>query len=152
MSRKTRIEKEDNKRGLVIYIAVLIAIMVFIFIQSAFPATVSRQESGVVVKFLEAVFGLSPDNAAFIVRKTGHFLEYLVLGVVLCLTARSFERKRSVPLWIPWAVGTAFAVTDEIHQYFVPGRSCELRDVVIDGFGVAVGVLIVRKRVLRTNT
>ena len=152
MSRKTRIEKEDKKRGLVLYIAVLIAIMIFIFIQSAFPATVSRQESGLVVKLLEDVFGWSPDNAAFIVRKTGHFLEYLVLGVVLCLTTRSFGKKRRVPLWIPWAVGTAFAVTDEIHQYFVPGRSCELRDVVIDGCGVAVGVLIVRKRVLRTNT
>lgn len=126
--------------------------MVFVFIQSAFPATVSRQESGVVVKLLEDVFGWTPDNAAFIVRKTGHFLEYLVLGVVLCLTARSFGKTRSVSLWIPWAVGTAFAVTDEIHQYFVPGRSCELRDVVIDGCGVAVGVLIVRKRVLRTNT
>ena len=152
MSRKTRIENDDKKRSLAIYIAVLIAIMVFIFVQSAFPATVSRQESGVVVRFLETVFGWSPDNAAFIVRKTGHFLEYLVLGVVLCLTTRSFGKKRSVPLWIPGAVGTAFAVTDEIHQYFVPGRSCELRDVVIDGCGVAVGVLIVRKRVLRTNT
>ena len=145
MSRKTRIENDNKKRSFVLYIAVLIAIMIFIFIQSAFPATVSRQESGLVVKLLENVFGWSPDNAAFIVRKTGHFLEYLVLGVVLCLTTRNFGKKRSVPFWIPWAVGTVFAVTDEIHQYFVPGRSCELRDVVIDGCGVAVGVLIVRE-------
>ena len=40
-----------------------------------------------------------------------------------------------------WLIGTAYAVTDEFHQSFVPGRSCELRDVVIDSCGVLTGVL-----------
>ena len=40
-----------------------------------------------------------------------------------------------------WLIGTAYAVTDEFHQAFVPGRSCELRDVVIDSCGVLTGVL-----------
>ena len=46
--------------------------------------------------------------------------------------------------WIPWAIGAFYAVTDEIHQYFVPGRSCELRDMLIDACGVAAGVLLCR--------
>jgi VanZ family protein len=45
----------------------------------------------------------------------------------------------------PWLIGTAYAVTDEIHQYVVPGRSCEVRDVVIDSCGVLVGALIAAK-------
>lgn len=40
-----------------------------------------------------------------------------------------------------WLIGTAYAVTDEFHQSFVPGRSCEFRDVVIDSCGVLTGVL-----------
>ena len=42
-----------------------------------------------------------------------------------------------------WLAGTLYAVTDEIHQSFVPGRSCELRDMGIDSCGVLAGVLVV---------
>lgn len=37
--------------------------------------------------------------------------------------------------------GILYAASDELHQYFVPGRACQLRDVVIDGLGVLIGVL-----------
>ena len=42
---------------------------------------------------------------------------------------------------VSWLIGTAYAVTDEFHQSFVPGRSCEFRDIVIDSCGVLTGVL-----------
>lgn len=35
-----------------------------------------------------------------------------------------------------------YAITDEIHQHFVPGRSCELRDVLIDTTGALLGIFI----------
>ena len=44
---------------------------------------------------------------------------------------------------IAWIIGALYSVTDEVHQYFVPGRSCELRDMGIDSCGVLAGVLIV---------
>lgn len=37
----------------------------------------------------------------------------------------------------------AYAVSDEIHQYFVPGRSCELRDVFIDFSGSVLGIILI---------
>ena len=44
---------------------------------------------------------------------------------------------------MPIALGAAalYAVTDEVHQYFVPGRSCELRDVLVDTSGALTGIL-----------
>ena len=39
----------------------------------------------------------------------------------------------------PIAAEHARAVLDEVHQAFVPGRSCELRDVCIDSAGVLLG-------------
>ena len=116
-------------------------IMLFIFCQSALPAELSQQESGVVVRFLAGVTGLEEGLVSFIVRKGAHFLEYLVLGISLFWTVRDLRKRAS--FWIPWAVGALYAVTDEVPQYFVPGRSCELRDVLIDACGVAAGVAIV---------
>ena len=141
---KYKKNKENSSYWIITYIVFLIIIMAFIFIQSAFPATVSREESRVVVKFLRDLFGWSPDNAAFIVRKIGHFLEYLVMGLALGLAAGNVRKRRQLAYWISWIGGTLFAVTDEIHQYFVPGRSCEFRDVVIDSCGVALGVIVIR--------
>ena len=115
--------------------------MLFIFCQSALPAELSQQESGVVVRFLAGVTGLEEGLVSFVVRKGAHFLEYLVLGISLFWTVRDLRMRAS--FWIPWAVGALYAVTDEVHQYFVPGRSCELRDVLIDACGVAAGVAIV---------
>ena len=51
---------------------------------------------------------------------------------------------------LAWGLGTAYAASDELHQFFVPGRSGEFLDVLLDSAGVAVGVallwLLLRKR------
>lgn len=140
-----------------------VAIMLVIFLHSAMPSDLSAQESGVIVAFLmermNTLFGGDRKLITFIVRKSAHFLEYAVLGFSLCLTADDFENiyeeRRSADAArsgepalrrtiIPWLIGTAYAVTDEIHQMFVPGRSCELRDVAIDSCGLAAGILLCR--------
>ena len=124
-----------------LHLFLTILLMIFIFCQSALPAELSQQESGVVVRFLAGVTGLEDGLVSFVVRKGAHFLEYLVLGISLFWTVQDLRKWAS--FWIPWAVGVLYAVTDEVHQFFVPGRSCELRDVLIDACGVAAGVAIV---------
>ena len=42
-------------------------------------------------------------------------------------------------------IGFLYASTDEFHQTFVPGRSGEIRDILIDTFGVLLGALIVTR-------
>ena len=116
-------------------------LMLFIFCQSALPADLSQQESGAVVRLLAGFLHADESLISFCVRKGAHFLEYLFLGVSLFLTVRDLRKRAS--FWIPWAIGTLYAITDELHQYFVPGRSCELRDVLIDACGAAAGVAIV---------
>jgi VanZ family protein len=48
---------------------------------------------------------------------------------------------REVPAFL---TGVAYAITDEVHQAFVPGRHGAVYDVVIDAVGVLVGVYVVR--------
>lgn len=75
-----------------------------------------------------------------IVRKTAHFAEYAVLGFLLASVCKSFYLKPELTVPISFLTGTLYAVSDEIHQYFVPGRSCQFRDVLIDSSGVICGI------------
>ena len=134
---------------------IVIAIMAFIFFQSALPADLSKEESGRVVNLIIRLFqGALPidrETLVFIVRKGAHFTEYMILGCFMVPAVEEWmspdQAQMPDPAWrnrfISWLTGTLYAVTDEIHQSFVPGRSCELRDMGIDSCGVLAGVLIV---------
>lgn len=128
------------------HIAITLAIMVFIFIQSALPGDVSGAESGFFVSMLHALTHVDFDVLSLIVRKTAHFTEYMILGIGLAVNMMDWGKSKGAglsafALWrTAWLIGTIYAVTDEIHQYFVPDRACAVTDMLIDSAGVAVGV------------
>ena len=72
-----------------------------------------------------------------VLRKIAHACEFALLGALLL---RALRDERAA-----FAAGTAYAVTDELHQLFVPGRVGSPLDVLIDAAGVAVGVLLWRR-------
>ena len=76
-----------------------------------------------------------------VLRKLGHVAEFAVLGALLLRAARD-ER-------IALAAGIAYAVSDELHQSFVPGRIGSPLDVLIDAVGVALGVVLWRRHAPR---
>lgn len=43
-----------------------------------------------------------------------------------------------------WGITTAYGVVDELHQSYVPGRDCSLFDLVSDGAGAALAVVLLR--------
>ena len=73
-----------------------------------------------------------------VLRKLAHVGEYAVLGALLL---RALGRPLPAA-----ALGVAYAVTDELHQRFVPGRLGSPRDVAIDAVGVALGIWLWRAR------
>ncbi len=86
-------------------------------------------------------------RAQVLVRKTGHLTEYAVLSVLLLRARLGSNRARQVRLLqaASFAVlaAAAFAVTDELHQSFVPGREGSPVDVMIDVTGATAGVAVV---------
>ena len=65
--------------------------------------------------------------------KVGHAAAYAVLGGLLRLaTGRA---------WLAVLLSTLFGISDEIHQYFVPGRMADVFDVVADAVGALIGAL-----------
>jgi VanZ family protein len=95
-----------------------------------------------VVAWAALIFALSsiPDLGTglggwdLLLRKIAHAAEYAVLGALL-------QRALSRP-GLALAIGIAYAVSDELHQFFVPGRTGSPLDVVLDAAGVMVGVAL----------
>jgi VanZ family protein len=69
-----------------------------------------------------------------VLRKIAHAAEFAVLGALLV-------RALLAP-WPAFLLGAAYAVSDEVHQSFVPGRMGSPLDVAIDAVGVGLGVVL----------
>lgn len=84
------------------------------------------------------------DRMELLLRKGGHLTEFAALGFFLLLHIRQIGKKKALPLqWLwAWGVGTAYAVTDELHQMAVGGRNPAITDVLIDSTGVIIGVAL----------
>ncbi len=78
------------------------------------------------------------------VRKTAHFMEYTVLGILFSVDLLLFIRLTVMSRFLlAWIAGIAYSITDEFHQLFVSGRSGQLTDVLIDGSGVLLGCIVI---------
>jgi VanZ family protein len=69
-----------------------------------------------------------------------HVLEF---GMLSFLVMRAIKKTKTGITGIrPFVMGMAgtwiYAISDEIHQYFVPGRSCSLGDIIADGAGIFI--------------
>lgn len=131
-----------------------ILFMVVIYWFSSRTAVQSQGSSNKVVDVVVAVgescFGKIKDNRdqvyeilSTIVRKGAHFTEYAVLCVLLLYWLSSFSISYRRRCAIAVAISALYAATDEFHQLFVPGRSGQITDVMIDTSGALVGMLVV---------
>lgn len=130
---------------------VTLGVMAAIFVFSAQPGSVSGAVSETVADTLQdtgaqhLVPGWFSPNAYANIRKWAHVYIYLALGASMAVTVGCFcpgQRR----LWQGMTAGVLcllYAVTDEIHQYFVPGRAMLAGDVLVDAAGFAAGILLV---------
>jgi VanZ family protein len=66
-----------------------------------------------------------------------HFMEYAVLGLLIAVSLG--VRKDRIILVI--LLSSLYGVSDELHQFFVPGRVASIHDVATDFLGSAAGAL-----------
>lgn len=77
--------------------------------------------------------------ADFLFKKSAHMFVYGVLYVLLYRAGRKMHPQNSwAVIWLPIIISLIYAITDELHQYFVPGRYGTIRDVGIDMLGVGI--------------
>ena len=87
-------------------------------------------------------------SSNLVIRKLGHFSEYLTLGFFsfayfsnsLLKNNKCKNFKRTVLVSLIFSI--LYAVSDEFHQTFVDGRDGNIIDVLIDGSGAFFGILL----------
>jgi len=77
-----------------------------------------------------------------VIRKIAHFSIYALVGFLLMSFVSTYHLKENKRIEISLLTGILYATTDEVHQKFVPGRSCQITDVMIDTMGVLLGILL----------
>jgi VanZ family protein len=101
-----------------------------------------------VIAWMTVIFILSsqPDLGEglgrwrFGLAKVGHVVVFTILGV---LVAHAMDRVRlSRRTWWTLVFVAIYAIVDELHQSFVPGRTPMLMDVMIDSTSGLVGALV----------
>lgn len=85
------------------------------------------------------------------VRKGAHATEYMILGFLLSMSAGNPAERKKILRNMLWcaAIALVYAVSDELHQLFSPGRSCQIKDMLIDFCGASAGIAAVNSIRLR---
>lgn len=132
----------------------VIIVMVIIFVFSSKPAVSSNESSLIVADHILSVYENTTqaqldtekryqvlETINTVVRKGSHFCEYALLAITLGFHfyIHGFMGMRLFVLSI--LLSTIYAASDEFHQTFVPGRSGQFRDVMIDTLGAVAGLL-----------
>ncbi len=135
-----------------IKLILIILCMMLIFSFSSDNADTSTKKSdSVIVRTCEVLIGRKLtsyekekyiEKFVFIVRKGAHFSIYLILGLLIMSYFKEIYLVSNKGLFLTVIICFLYACSDEIHQLFVPGRSGEIRDVLIDTTGGVLGAYI----------
>ena len=123
---------------------IVIIIAASIFFMSSRNAGELNHDTGIIslaktwlTQATNMLFGYPVD-----VSPIGHFTEFCLLGAALTnALGWHIPLKHSVGSAI--LLGSLYGVSDEIHQLFVPGRSCDPADWFVDTIATAVGAIII---------
>lgn len=142
------------KKRIIRWLLVLLA-MAGIYFLSSQTAPESNALSGKTIRALLLLFrhdfpalSLAEQNLIIsslqsVVRDAAHILVYLLLGILCMLALLAHDGKMKNRILIALIIGTVYAFLDELHQYFVSGRAFEFYDVILDGSGLLLGIMMV---------
>ena len=150
----------ENKKKIK-YVKCIIAIIccIIIFSFSAVPATAStKQSKGLTYNVIKLLNGNKLSERDLekltkkinpVIRKIAHFSIYMILAIVtymfieeLNIKSKSEKERLRKNIIYTCIFCIIYAVFDEIHQIYVPGRTGKAIDVIIDTLGSCMGIAI----------
>ena len=128
----------------------LILLLVWLFVifyLSSQNGAVSGSNSGGIIKYFLSLFHFSNADDIFNaihnpLRECMHAVEYFILGLLSYNYFRLYKFKSAAPFCIVFCI--LYAISDEIHQIFVPGRTFEYFDLYLDIFGSIIGIFLMQ--------
>ncbi|MDR2258292.1 MAG: VanZ family protein [Treponema sp.] len=91
--------------------------------------------------FLSSQSVLPKPKGIFGFDKLQHLLAFAVLSGAVCLwvSREKWNIRGLFFMLIAASVSSAYGLVDEVHQYFVPGRNCNIGDWIADTLGAVIG-------------
>lgn len=131
----------------IIIMILLLGTFYIIFGFSSQNGEESGNLSGKIAKFVVEQLPIQKTEKSLkrteaVIRKIAHFSIYTLVGFLLMSFVSTYAIKENKRMIISLIVGILYATSDEIHQSFIPNRSCQLTDVMIDSMGLLLGILI----------
>lgn len=143
-----------EKAVFIIFSALVLTIIVLICFFTSQDGVLTNVTSGKIVLLIENIASklCNSDNRNILqysklnlfIRKTAHFMEYMLLGASVCVLLSLLFKRIKVVLTASLGICLLIASLDEIRQLFVPGRNAQLKDVLLDMAGAAAGIIIVQ--------
>ncbi len=145
----------DKVKG-IISLILLISLMAMMF---GFSSQNSEGSSGISLKTTEAICEVAVENFSemtvseksvivdglhYFVRKAAHFTIYMLMGICAYNSVLMLLQQLRFKALTALSVCVLYAVTDEIHQLFVPGRAFMVTDILIDSLGALIGMALLR--------
>ncbi len=126
------------KKKILIFLLIIWMITVFFF--SMEQAERSSNTSGKVIKTVLKVTNQpqtkeNVEKLQFPVRKLAHLTLYTIGGIIAILLLNEYDISIRKKILISELIILLYAISDEIHQYFIPGRGAKITDVLIDSVG-----------------
>lgn len=133
--------QRENKHPVptVIFAVLSVLCMMMIFYFSSQSAGDSDKQSSIILEIVRKIFG-NNSFSNFLVRKAAHFCEFALLGMLFNFTYYFYKNGKNIIL--STSLASLYAASDEIHQIFVEGRSCQFRDWAIDTGGAITGMAV----------
>ena len=138
-------------RGFLIVLLVLQMWIIFGFSgqDGETSGTISRRITETITKNIKSIQNLEKAEKEKVlkqiehfIRKLAHFSLYTVVGFLLMSLLSTYKLKQKNKIYMSFGIGLMYAISDEIHQSFIPERTPMISDVCIDTCGVITGIII----------
>lgn len=140
------------KKKLSLILVIIWMIIIFLFSNQNANES-SKMSSGLIEKTIITLYEKSDnyneemktqivEDYSFYVRKAAHFTEYLILGLLILNYLSYFNYQKKKTILLSLIICIIYAISDEVHQLFIDGRSAQFFDVLVDSVGSSCGSLL----------
>lgn len=159
IEKNINLKNDTNKTKKILLLILVLIGCITIFCFSEFSAGESTKQSrGVTYNILKVLNGNKLSEKELIkltkkinpvIRKIAHFSIYMILAIFtymfieeLNIKSKSEKERLRKNILYTCIFCIIYAIFDEIHQIYVPGRTGKVIDVIIDTLGACMGIAI----------
>ena len=123
-----------------------ICMMVIFYLSSQNGKQSTQVSDSFIATYVQQVLNVTPESYDFIshlTRKFAHFTAYFTLGIMWVMHFITKGEGNIKSYICAFVFSALYAVSDEFHQLFIPGRDGNINDVLLDCLGVITGLVCV---------